>query len=248
VGPITPLTVERFRICELYAELLHCSNMALLNRAPGIGPTYDEDGRLLGGLSALEELARVISSGSGANHTSEEVNGDAQEMVEAKELPVHSTSARSNDSSSLASDSDSDLSDHSSDEALEEIAVTNSHDLPFPVRSSSQEQLPPPVSLPSDAPLLPAPPDVTLNAIDYSSNASPGEPSVRPKGDWRDGNDSASAIPVGDTLKQRFMDMDVVPTLLVSLDDLYESCHIYTVSTGLFLPISMEQLSAWCCV
>lgn len=195
--------------------------MGLLNRPPGTGPTYDEDGRLLGGLSALEELARVISTGSGANHTTEEVNGDVQEMVEAKELPVHSNSARSTDSSSLASDSDSELSDHSSDEALDDIAVTNSHELPFPVRSSSQEQLPPLAPLPSDGPLLPAPPEVSLNAVDCSSNAGPGEPSVRPKGDSRDGSDPVSAIPVGDTLKQRFMDMGVVTTLLVSPDGLY---------------------------
>ena len=34
VGALAPLTFERYRICELYAELLHCSNMSLLNRAP----------------------------------------------------------------------------------------------------------------------------------------------------------------------------------------------------------------------
>ena len=30
-GDIEPLGFERFKICELIAELLHCSNMALLN-------------------------------------------------------------------------------------------------------------------------------------------------------------------------------------------------------------------------
>ena len=34
-GDIEPLGFERFRICELYAELLHCSNMALLNDPRG---------------------------------------------------------------------------------------------------------------------------------------------------------------------------------------------------------------------
>jgi hypothetical protein len=34
-GQIEPLGFERFRICELYAELLHCSNMALLNDPRG---------------------------------------------------------------------------------------------------------------------------------------------------------------------------------------------------------------------
>lgn len=34
-GEIEPLGFERFRICELYAELLHCSNMTLLNDERG---------------------------------------------------------------------------------------------------------------------------------------------------------------------------------------------------------------------
>lgn len=34
-GDIEPVGFERFRICELYAELLHCSNMALLNDPRG---------------------------------------------------------------------------------------------------------------------------------------------------------------------------------------------------------------------
>lgn len=34
-GNIAPLGFERFRICELYAELLHCSNMGLLNDPRG---------------------------------------------------------------------------------------------------------------------------------------------------------------------------------------------------------------------
>jgi len=34
-GHIEPLGFERFRICELYAELLHCSNMILLNDPRG---------------------------------------------------------------------------------------------------------------------------------------------------------------------------------------------------------------------
>jgi serine/threonine-protein phosphatase 6 regulatory subunit 3 len=60
VGSVTPLTFERFRICELFAELLHCSNMALLNRAAIHDGLYDSKGRLQGGLSALEDLAQVI--------------------------------------------------------------------------------------------------------------------------------------------------------------------------------------------
>ncbi|KXN91442.1 Extragenic suppressor of kinetochore protein 1 [Leucoagaricus sp. SymC.cos] len=60
VGTVTPLTFERFRISELLAELLHCSNMALLNRPSIHDNLYDSKGRLQGGLSALEDLAQVI--------------------------------------------------------------------------------------------------------------------------------------------------------------------------------------------
>ncbi|BFZ60654.1 sporulation-induced protein [Saitoella coloradoensis] len=44
-GEIKPLGFERFRICELYAELLHCSNMGLLNdpRADSIATKRDEE-------------------------------------------------------------------------------------------------------------------------------------------------------------------------------------------------------------
>ncbi|KAF5373617.1 hypothetical protein D9758_000980 [Tetrapyrgos nigripes] len=71
----TPLTFERFRICELLAELLHCSNMAILNRDKEWGRLYDEDGKLQGGLGALEELARLVSFG-GAGQEDEEGEGD----------------------------------------------------------------------------------------------------------------------------------------------------------------------------
>ncbi|MBW0521060.1 hypothetical protein O181_060775 [Austropuccinia psidii MF-1] len=53
IGPSFPLTLERFRIIELYAELLHCSNMGLVNRNPSEGPKYDDDGAIINGLDAL---------------------------------------------------------------------------------------------------------------------------------------------------------------------------------------------------
>ena len=31
IGKMVPLGFERFRICELFAELLHCSNISSLN-------------------------------------------------------------------------------------------------------------------------------------------------------------------------------------------------------------------------
>jgi len=42
-GHIEPLGFERFRICELYAELLHCSNMVLLNDPRGESIVLERD-------------------------------------------------------------------------------------------------------------------------------------------------------------------------------------------------------------
>ncbi|KAF9447599.1 SIT4 phosphatase-associated protein [Macrolepiota fuliginosa MF-IS2] len=106
VGTVTPLTFERFRICELFAELLHCSNMALLNRPSIHDNLYDSKGRLQGGLSALEDLAQVIqlngtsdggddkSGGSGGGETTDEDDGgsDMSDIEPAMELPISNMS------------------------------------------------------------------------------------------------------------------------------------------------------------
>ncbi|KIJ44266.1 hypothetical protein M422DRAFT_252275 [Sphaerobolus stellatus SS14] len=215
VGQITPLTTERFRICELYAELLHCSNMALLNRVSGNGPLYDDEGRLQGGLSALEELARVISTGSGDNNISEDVNDDSQEMVEARELPVHSLSslsARSTDSSSLASDSDSELSDNSSDDALEDIAVSDHTEPPFPIRTRSRELLMPSGSEPPATPSsqeneLGASNTMETSQISSSIDLSLDSDDIRT-------DIGSRGLPIGDVLKQRFMEAGILGSLL----------------------------------
>ncbi|GJJ12305.1 hypothetical protein Clacol_006546 [Clathrus columnatus] len=192
VGNIMPLTMERFRICELYAELLHCSNMALLNRPPGTGPLYDENGRLQGGLSALEELARVISIGNGDSHTPDD--------AESKELPVQSLESmgtRSTDS--LGSDLDPNLSDHSSEDVIDEIQENDSLDMGFPISSRTGELLAQPS--PSSSPISS---DVPHRVPEDSTN-TPKEAIS---------NTASCAIPSGDNLKCRFIELNVVSTLL----------------------------------
>ncbi|EJD02211.1 SAPS-domain-containing protein, partial [Fomitiporia mediterranea MF3/22] len=242
IGPLAPLTFERFRICELYAELLHCSNMSLLNRPPEFDALYDDEGRLKGGLSAMEDLARVIAIGSGAEDQSG-MDGDGDEMEPAQELPIHST-----DLSSLEySDEDEDMSagdDSSSagEERMDEIDMNEDN------RNSS----PPPVS-PRDAdtpidrsplavassplavtssPLavsMPAPNELSPlgQAIPRSQTRSPSVTgsdrssiisrpastgSRRMKRSGMMGN--SGYLPVGDKLKQRFSETRVLSTLL----------------------------------
>lgn len=71
LGVISALTFERYRITELYAELLHCSNMALLNRATGEGPQYSSEGALQGGIEGLQILARTLQGNDAASESDE---------------------------------------------------------------------------------------------------------------------------------------------------------------------------------
>lgn len=86
-----PLTQERFRIMELYAELLHCSNMSILNRQHGEGPVYSSGGCLEGGLEALEKLGSALEGerehAEDGKDEDEEIEGHVQK---ARELPVSS--------------------------------------------------------------------------------------------------------------------------------------------------------------
>ena len=83
------LTMERFRVIELYAELLHSSNMSIVNRAVGTGPVYTADGILTGGLSGLEALGEAID-GDRIGDGDEGIPED--KVTQARELPVSSAS------------------------------------------------------------------------------------------------------------------------------------------------------------
>ncbi|KAJ6622941.1 SIT4 phosphatase-associated protein-domain-containing protein [Mycena sp. CBHHK59/15] len=184
VGDITPLTFERYRICELFAELLHCSNMALLNRPPEFSHLYDSEGRLQGGLSALEELARVI-----ALNTSEERDADTMmrapqdEIEPARELPVTGLTE-----SSLL-DSDEDMSSDEDDEpgssdddsvTMEEIGMdedpaglsVSAAQQPQPPQERSPPQ---PSSQPPPSPPLQQPPHLVPSSPNAASLPSPTE-------------------------------------------------------------------------
>ncbi|KAJ3814114.1 SIT4 phosphatase-associated protein-domain-containing protein [Lentinula aff. lateritia] len=222
--PTPALTFERFRITELLAELLHCSNMALLNRPPRYSHLYDAEGRLQGGLGGLEELARVISLGN------EDEDGDVHrfdgnddmntEIEPALELPISSASSTSNASSLLDSDEDEDMSTSSEDDSMdmEEIAMYDE-----PQMQSAVE--PPPLS-----------PEVDMHAAEPTeSNSVPPSVSAENIGPLRQGsvsslptrrNSRRSTLPsasassaeaslvVGERLKKRFLELNVLGVLL----------------------------------
>ncbi|GAA5853148.1 hypothetical protein JCM9279_000874 [Rhodotorula babjevae] len=86
-GMLSPLTLERFRICEFYAELLHCSNMSLLNRTDRTAALYDESGHLARGFEAADELAAALAA---PGQTSAEDELDLPRGLQSPEIPVPS--------------------------------------------------------------------------------------------------------------------------------------------------------------
>ncbi|KZP10838.1 hypothetical protein FIBSPDRAFT_1051069 [Athelia psychrophila] len=107
VGSVKLLTFERYRVCELWAEMLHCSNMAIMNRGAEFKNPYDADGRLQGGLQGLEQLAKVIAIASGEDQNRDEMGEDNDKIEPAMEPPV--SNASRNSPLLISSDEDTSL-------------------------------------------------------------------------------------------------------------------------------------------
>ncbi|KAJ7193823.1 SIT4 phosphatase-associated protein-domain-containing protein [Mycena pura] len=235
VGEITPLTFERYRICELFAELLHCSNMALLNRSVEFDQLYDSEGRLQGGLAALEELARVIALNSGDERDRDaSMRLSQDDITPAHELPV-TGSARS---ASIIVDSDEDMSDDpgSSDDdsvTMEELNMYEDPTLPIsapqpspPFKRAASEPPPspplqePPHLVPSSPGASVSPPSPTsLKSPDPAMSTSTSTGSLRSHSSKRNSRRSIvqqpdTPLPIGDQFKRRFIDLNIASTLL----------------------------------
>ncbi|WRT68522.1 uncharacterized protein IL334_005499 [Kwoniella shivajii] len=146
VAVTKPFTLERFRILELYAELLHSSNMSILNRVPGTGPAYTEEGILSGGLEGLEALGEAIDG----DQAGEDDNQNQEDRVTlAKELPVSSgsTDASLTESDDVASD-DAEMLENIDDDATPSHSPSASKVLELPKSNgeSTPATVPPPPS------------------------------------------------------------------------------------------------------
>lgn len=78
-GQIEPLGFERFKICELVAELLHCSNMALLNDSNGEVVVRARDKERI---RVQRELAEQTGSYPPLDYFEDEEESDAQEELD----------------------------------------------------------------------------------------------------------------------------------------------------------------------
>jgi serine/threonine-protein phosphatase 6 regulatory subunit 3 len=207
--------------------------MSLLNRSPEFSHLYDSDGRLQGGLAALEELARVIAIGSSEDRDNDVMDETNDEREPALELPVSKTS---HGSPSLI-DSDEDMSDDedepgsSDDDAMEEIAmydepISQVHQTASPLDIPLQK---PPIIVPSspNAASLPSPAEIAAQGAallkrTFSSDSDTSTTTPRSHGSFRNSrristmdNPPDVPPPIGEKLKQKFLDMKVLSTLLV---------------------------------
>ncbi|KAF6763649.1 SIT4 phosphatase-associated protein-domain-containing protein [Ephemerocybe angulata] len=220
VGHIMPLTLERYRILELLAELLHCSNMSLLNRPIEYHHLYDLEGRLQGGLTALEELAAVIAMNNQNEPRQEDLSDEEDDVKPAREFPIR---AVTQDSPSLDSDEDMDEPGSSEDEDMEEIAMydePNGMDIFSPTSPS-------PISATLSSPF-----SNSDTASIESTGSSPSTPmmererpsrrlSARSIGSRRSSRRRHTMdqsievkLPIGEQLKKQFLDMNLFSTLL----------------------------------
>jgi len=224
--------------------------MALLNRLPAADRLYDADGRLQGGLAALEELAQVISLNSGCDSARDrdpmdEPPDDEAGLPPVEGLPIaghgHGGHARHGDSEvgSLGTDSDEYMSDEepgsSDDDAMEEIAMddeppTSGVKTGSPLLSLS------PIAL-SASPrgggglLAVAGSPSSTGSVHSSGSLSPtnGQElasstlSLRSQSRKNSRRTTAGTVtepeappPVGERLKTRYIEIDILSTLLVS--------------------------------
>lgn len=87
-GEIEPLGFERFKICELVAELLHCSNMALLNDAGGKAIVRARD---LERIRTLKEIADSTGGYPPLEYPSHDTDVEPKEETDCELKPADST-------------------------------------------------------------------------------------------------------------------------------------------------------------
>lgn len=201
----------------------------LLNRSPEFDKIYDSEGRLTGNLSALEELAQVITINADSGEQTN-VDADVDEMEPAAEFPV--SGACKERSGIDFSDEDEDMSDDaSSDDVMEEIDMNDEPHAATPPMSPLEEEAleHPPLIVPSSPNAASLPPAFEIAAqgaaiargrisrtASERSLSRPRSTCSRRSTRRNETREHPSFIPAGDKLKQRFAETRVLTTLLVS--------------------------------
>lgn len=222
-GKVEPLTIERYRICELYAEMLHCSNMGLTNRTKS--PFVDASGRLRPEWRDPEKLGTLLAEALRLPAASSESSGDSNPVPGSLDLPRLS-SGFSTPSGAGSLDSESGVLTRAEAKELHDLIAAsagNGHSGssgdddeadPFgdQFESSSDEELAGAV----DAIQLDE--DLTASPDLYRSPPAIASPSLT--GQHNNSNSTGpqlkTYLPPGPSLKVAFIQHGVIPTMLVS--------------------------------
>jgi len=180
---IEPLGFDRFKTCELMAELLHCSNMALLNERGAETEVHRRDtererlkaeGKLIAGkeVSTEAEFGTSVDS-SGFHHArAPSFDSDAPEEIKRNEAPNGADDEFENVNASEASD---DEMKHDFDEKEAESTENPSSKTGDVAKRQSQEAYPTPKSPRKEsAPKNPAKPDSRFTIEQAGSPTSAG--------------------------------------------------------------------------
>ncbi|CCF55784.1 hypothetical protein KAFR_0A03490 [Kazachstania africana CBS 2517] len=84
IGEIEPLGFERFKVCELIAELLHCSNMTLLNEMNGEATINERDLERIKSLKDKDDTADISEQFNSLSLKA--ANADENEENDKKDL------------------------------------------------------------------------------------------------------------------------------------------------------------------
>ncbi|KAI7832626.1 SIT4 phosphatase-associated protein-domain-containing protein [Gamsiella multidivaricata] len=141
IGKQVPLGFERLKICEMFAELLHCSNMAVLNSQPIISvsadgtikiPTVSADQPIVQHSQTVKEEMEAIKSSTtdGENSVKEDLETGKIRATESTESTVE-TSKESNTDDADASKVESD--------PIKATAADDKESVAEPVKENGEE-------------------------------------------------------------------------------------------------------------
>ena len=218
--------------------------MAILNRSSEFDHLYDNMGRLQGGLSSLEELAKVISIGNGADRDADAMDDREDSTEPANELPV------STGRPMLSHDSDEDMiveePGSSDDEAMEEISMSPlPMNAPLPPESSSPVQSTVRTPPQSTSPAPDSPTYTTSQKRKSTDSFGSGTVHRMSKSSRQNSRKTLSSstrmsLPLGERLKKRFLELNVLSTLLVSIYPLSNVGSLPIPLIGFIFRVSME--------
>lgn len=183
------LGLDRFRVVELYAELLHSSNMSILNRPTGSGPTYTEEGILAGGLAGLEALGEAVEG----EHGDDEADVETSPKVGVADAVVSSSSTPTSESEASVDE-----------EMLGSDASTSPRNTESPANVES------PADIESEA----TAPAVTANPVELSAEAATNTPAATSSSPAAALTSTPAVAPAGDRLKQMYITHHVLPDVV----------------------------------